>query len=72
MKKGVAFITYIYEASVKTWHQFLNFCDIDVSHRERGLTRFILIFYQLLVLHECDRDVLLLDVNYNFACHTLQ
>ena len=72
MKKGVAFITYIYEACVKSRHEFLNLCDVDVSHRERSLTRFVLVFHQLLILHESDRNVLLLDVNYNFACHTLQ
>ena len=69
MKKGVAFITYIHEAGVKTRHQFFNLCDVDVAHRERCLTRFVLVFHQLFVLHECDRDVFLLDINYNFACH---
>ena len=70
MKKGVALITYIHEASVKSWHQFLNLCDVDVAHREGSLTRFVLVFHQLLVLHESDGNVLLLDINYNFACHS--
>ena len=33
MQESIAFITYIHKACVKTWHEFLNFRDVDVAHR---------------------------------------
>lgn len=63
MKKGVTFITHIYEARIESRHKLLDLCDVDVANRETGLTRFVLILHQPLVLKQSNGDVLRLCVN---------
>ena len=69
VQKGIALKTNIYEAGIEPWHQFFNFCDVDVPNGERCRARLILVFHQFLVLEQGNRNLLLLDVNYKFACH---
>ena len=70
MKKGITFITYIYEASIEPWHELLYFSDIDVSYRKIGFSRFALIFHQALILEQCNRNFFRLGIDNYFACHS--
>ena len=71
MQKGVAFITYVYKAGIKPGHDFFYLCNIDVSNRERSRARLALILHQIFVFQQGNRNIFLLNVNYNFAGHFL-
>ena len=69
VQEGYAFRADIDEAGIQPRHQFLNLCHIDVSHRERLRALLLLVFHQLFVFKQRNRDVFRLDINNYFTCH---
>ena len=71
MQKGIALITYIYETGVEPWHEFFDFCQVDVSDGKRSLSRFLLVFDHFFVFQKCDGNLFLSYVDDYFARHAL-
>ena len=71
VQEGDALSSYIDEAGVEPGHQLFHLCHIDVAYRERLRALLLLVFDQLFVFKECDRDVFRLHINDYFTCHFL-
>ena len=69
MQECNTFGSDINETSVKSWHQLLDLCHINVAHRERCRALLLLVLYQLLILEQGNAYVLWLHINDNFTCH---
>lgn len=69
VEEGVAFVSHIDKASIEAWHNLANAGQIYVADGILLGSSFALEFDEFLVLEECDGDVVLLDVDNDFACH---
>ena len=70
MQKGVAFITDIHETGIQTCHQFFNLGNVNVSNGIRCRAWLCLVFYQILVFQQGNRNLVRTNINYYFAGHS--
>lgn len=64
VKKSVFLKAYVYEAGVEAGHEFPDFTYVHVAYGKGEVSFLFLELYQVLVLHEGNRDFLGLYVYY--------
>ena len=69
MQEGHTFGTDIDKAGIESGHQFSDLCHVDVTHREGHRPLLLLVFHQLFVFEQRNRDVFRLNINDYFTCH---
>ena len=72
MQESITLRTYIYEAGVEAGHELAHLAQIDVADRVASLfALLVLVFYQIFVFEQGDRDLFRLNINNYFTCHSL-